>query len=293
MAGLGVATVNGRRLTDAQRSALARRLGQLQRRLPDRRVSRATKRSDGTIAITGRVHDTAGTAPPPVALQTYQLTGTITDASGNPVSNAVVITRTQDRDFWTFSSASDQNGHYSSFFAASDETSADPVPLSVGVAYGGTSYGGTLGTITPFDRLHSSSMNIQLGSGAKYTISKPAPYPGAVYQGLVVGVSRARRRDQAGLESLARRSRPIHDRAARIDERQGRSFLGEPAPVLHAVTGGCRRAGRPEHVADAARIRRARRTRLAAAAVGVGSAAGREPAGADRSPPTDRRATRR
>ena len=34
--------------------------------------------------ITGRVHDTAGTAPPPVALQTYQLTGTITDASGKP-----------------------------------------------------------------------------------------------------------------------------------------------------------------------------------------------------------------
>jgi len=74
-----------------------------------------------------------------------------------------VITRTQDRDFWTFSSATDQNGHYSSFFAASDETAADPVPLAVGVAYGGVSYGGTLGTNAPFDRLHSSSMNIQLG----------------------------------------------------------------------------------------------------------------------------------
>ena len=188
VAALGLATVDGRRLTDAQRSALLGASGSFS---VGYRIDglHATKRSDGTIAITGRVHDTAGTAPPPVALQTYQLTGTITDASGNPVANAVVITRTQDRDFWTFSSASDQNGHYSSFFAASDETSADPVPLSVGVAYGGTSYGGTLGTITPFDRLHSSSMNIQLGSGAKYTISKPTSYPGAVYQGLVVGVS--------------------------------------------------------------------------------------------------------
>ena len=141
--------------------------------------------------ITGRVHDSAGTAPPPVALQTYQLTGTITDASGNPVANAVVITRTQDRDFWTFSSATDQNGHYSSFFAASDETAADPVTLAVGVAFGGISYGGTLGTNTPFDRLRSSSMNIQLGSSGKYTITKPASYAGAVYRGLVVGVSGA------------------------------------------------------------------------------------------------------
>ena len=34
-------------------------------------------------------------------------------------------------------------------------------------------------------------MNIQLGSGGKYTISKPTSYAGAVYQGLVVGVSGA------------------------------------------------------------------------------------------------------
>jgi hypothetical protein len=100
-----------------------------------------------------------------------------------------VITRTQDRDFWTFSSATDENGHYSSFFAASDETDVDPVSLSVGVAHAGTSYGGTVGTNAPFDRLKSASMNIQLGGGGRYTISKPTSYAGAIYQGLVVGVS--------------------------------------------------------------------------------------------------------
>jgi len=188
VAGLASATVRGRPLTASERSALLGASGSLSvgYRIDD---LHATNRADGTTVITGRVHDTAGNAPPPVALQTYQLTGTISDASGNPVANAVVITRTQDRDFWTFSSATDQNGHYASFFAASDETAADPVPLAVGVAYGGTSYGGNLGTNTPFDRLHSSSMNIQLASGGRYTISKPVSYPGAVYQGLVVGVS--------------------------------------------------------------------------------------------------------
>jgi hypothetical protein len=101
----------------------------------------------------------------------------------------VVITRTQDRDFWTHSSATDANGHYSSFFAASDETAADPVLLSVGVALGTVSYGGTLGVNEPFARLKSATMNIQLGSGANYTIQKPGSFVGAVYSGLVVGVT--------------------------------------------------------------------------------------------------------
>jgi alcohol dehydrogenase (cytochrome c) len=188
VAAAGSATVHGRRLTEGERGALLGASGSLSVGYAIDGLH-ATKRAGGTIAITGRVHDTSGTAPPPVGIQTYQLTGTITDTAGKPVANAVVITRTQDRDFWTFSSASDANGHYSSFFAASDETPVDPVSLAVGVAYAGTSYGGNVGTNEPFDRLHSSSMDIQLGSGGKYTISKPTSYAGAVYQGLVVGVS--------------------------------------------------------------------------------------------------------
>jgi hypothetical protein len=124
-----------------------------------------------------------------VRLLTYQLTGTITDKTGKPVQGAVVITRTQDRDFWTHSSPSDANGHYSSFYAASDETSADPVILAVGVALGGISYGGNLGTNASFKRLKSSVLNIQLGAGAAYTVQTPSPQAGAVYSGLVVGVT--------------------------------------------------------------------------------------------------------
>jgi hypothetical protein len=124
-----------------------------------------------------------------VKLLTYRLSGTITDASGKPVQGAVVITRTQDRDFWTHSSATDANGHYTSFYAASDETDANPVPLAVGVAVGATSYGGNVGTNANFPRLQSATMNIQLGSGTSYTIQPPSGYAGAIYSGLVVGVS--------------------------------------------------------------------------------------------------------
>jgi hypothetical protein len=190
VAGLGAATVGGRKLTAAEQSALRAASGSFS---VGYAITGLTARTGagGTIVVTGRTHNTAGIAPPTVALQTYQLTGTITDANDKPVQNAVVITRTQDRDFWTFSSPTDADGHFTSFFTAADESGADPVPLSVGVAYGGTSYGGNLGTVVNFERLHSASLNIKLGSGASYTVGKPTSYAGAVYQGLVIGVSGA------------------------------------------------------------------------------------------------------
>jgi hypothetical protein len=145
--------------------------------------------SGGKVVISGRVVGSSRQAPPTVRLLTYRLSGTITDASGKPVQGAVVITRTQDRDFWTHSSATDANGHYTSFFAASDETASDPVQLSVGLALGNTSYGGNVGTVVNFPRLKSAVMNIQLGSGTNYTVQPPTAHGGAVYSGLIVGVS--------------------------------------------------------------------------------------------------------
>jgi hypothetical protein len=150
---------------------------------------KATTLKNGNVLVSGRLANSAGTAPPVVALYTYQLTGTITNAAGQPVQGAVVITRTADRDFWTFSSPSDASGHFSSFFTASDESGANPVPLSVGVTLGGTAYGGTLGITVNFDALHSSNVAIQLGSGVSLTAKAPSAYAGAVYEGTVVGVS--------------------------------------------------------------------------------------------------------
>jgi alcohol dehydrogenase (cytochrome c) len=182
------ASVRGRTLSPGLQSAVRAASGgfSVGYRVSDLRVRLA---GDGQVLVTGRVTDSSGAAPPPVRLLTYRLEGTITDASGKPVQGAVVITRTQDRDFWTHSSATDANGHYSSFFAASDETAADPVPLSVGVALGTTSYGGNLGTIASFARLKSAVMNVQLGANGAYTIQKPVAQTGAVYSGLVVGVT--------------------------------------------------------------------------------------------------------
>jgi hypothetical protein len=182
------AAVRGKALSAGQKSALAAASGGFSVGYGFHNLT-AKVQKNGSVLLTGRVTNTAGVAPPTVRLLTYRLSGTITDASGKPVQGAVVITRTQDRDFWTHSSPTDASGHYSSFFAASDETSADPVPLSVGVALGAVSYGGTLGVNAPFARLRSATMNIQLGSGVNYTIEKPVSFTGAIYSGLVIGVT--------------------------------------------------------------------------------------------------------
>ena len=106
-------------------------------------------------------------------------------------SGAIVVTRTADRDFWTFSSPTDAQGHYSSFFSASDEQGADPVPLNVQVAVGSVSYGGATGTTFNFRRLRSATMNLQLPAAPPRPLpaSAPASYAGAIYEGLVVGVN--------------------------------------------------------------------------------------------------------
>ena len=186
--GVAAATVNGRPVSPGGRTALLAATGGFRVAYALGRLTTHVQKN-GTVVVSGRVADATGRAPPTVRLLTYQLSGTITDVDGKPVPGAVVITRTQDRDFWTHSSASDANGHYTSFFAAADESSADPVPLSVGVASGGVSYGGAVGVNALFKRLQSAVLNIKLGSGSAYTLSTPTAVPGAVYSGLVVGVT--------------------------------------------------------------------------------------------------------
>ena len=144
---------------------------------------------DGSILVSGRLADTAGNAPPLVSLYTYELSGTVTDASGQPVQGAVVVTRTQDRNFWTYSSATNTAGHYTSFFAASDQTGASTVPLTVQVAIGATLYASLPATaVVNFNQLQSARMNVTLPkSGTALPLPTASSFPGAVYDGLIVG----------------------------------------------------------------------------------------------------------
>ncbi len=186
---LSGAKVGGAALTSAQRASLLRVAGGFS---VGYRVNQLSAHSSGShVVVTGRLSYADGSAPPPVVLHTYQLSGQITDAAGKPVAGATVVTRTQDRDFWTFSQPSDSNGHYVSFFTASDESGADPVPLTVQVASGNVSYASPVGKNVNFAALHSATMNVKLPASASAPLALPSAtsYPGAIYEGTIVGVS--------------------------------------------------------------------------------------------------------
>jgi alcohol dehydrogenase (cytochrome c) len=181
------ATVGGRALTAGERKSLTQVAGgvSVAYRLLDLRA----KPSSGGILVTGRAVRTDGAPAPGVVLLSYRLQGTITDANGNPVQGATVVTRTTDRDFWTFSEPSDVKGRYVSYFSASDESGSDPVPLSVQVAVGRASYGSGTRNVS-FSRLHSATMDVKLpATGTTLALPVSTPEQGAFYRGLLVGVS--------------------------------------------------------------------------------------------------------
>jgi hypothetical protein len=122
-------------------------------------------------------------------LYTYLLQGRITDAAGKPVAGAYVVTRTQDRNFWTFSQPSNADGHFRSFYTASDQAGKDPVPLSIQVTLGKVAYGLPTGINVSFKALQSANVDLKLPSAPGNPVaSAPTVTRGAVYQGMLVGV---------------------------------------------------------------------------------------------------------
>ncbi|HEV2591230.1 MAG TPA: PQQ-binding-like beta-propeller repeat protein, partial [Gaiellaceae bacterium] len=186
--GFARGTVGGRPLTSAQRSSLLGRTAGINVGYAVKGASAHV--SGGNVVITGRLADTAGNPAPPVVLYSYELKGTITDAAGHPVKGAVVTTRTNDRQYWTQSRPSAANGSYASFLVAADQEGDNPVPMTVGVAVGNTSYAEPFGDAINFAHLSSATMNVSLPGGASLpkNVLQPTAIPGAIYQGLLVGV---------------------------------------------------------------------------------------------------------
>jgi alcohol dehydrogenase (cytochrome c) len=181
------ARIGGRAASAAEQQALRAASGGISvgYRIVDQSVSR---RSDGTLAVSGRVVRADGVPAPGVVLLSYRLQGTITDASGKPVEGATIVTRTTDRDYWTFSQPSNAGGHYVSFFPASDEAGTDPVQINVQVAHGRTSYNSGQRNAS-FKRLSSATMDVKLpASGATIPVPTSTAEAGAIYRGLLVGV---------------------------------------------------------------------------------------------------------
>jgi hypothetical protein len=181
------ATIGGKALSAGQQAALRNASGGIS--VGYRIVgAHARPQKNGTILVTGRAVRADGAAAPGVVQLSYRLQGTITDAAGKPVVGATVVTRTTDRDFWTFSLPTNAQGHYVSFFSASDEAGDNPVPLNVQVASGRTNYSAGLANVN-FKPLSSATMNVKLpGSGSGLPLPTSSPDSGAYYRGMLIGV---------------------------------------------------------------------------------------------------------
>lgn len=182
------ARVDGRAASDADKAAILRTSGGI---AVGYRVSDVKVSSQGSnVVVTGRVSRTDNAAPPKVVHMSFRLSGRVLDAKGNPVKGAYVVTRTLDRDYWTFSDPTDDNGTYTSFFPASDQSGSDPVQYSLQVAYGQTNYAVPAGKEPTFKALSSATLDITLpASGTSLATPTSTPVPGAYWKGVVVGVT--------------------------------------------------------------------------------------------------------
>ena len=216
------ATIGGHALTASQRDAVLSARGGID--IGYQVTGLHAHAGQGGIVVQGRISLADGSAPPPVSLYSYRLTGRVVNAAGQPVVGATVTTRTLDRDYWTLSVPTDKNGDYTSFFTASAEDSTDPqVPFAVAVAKGANAYAFPFNTNIVFERLKSATLNLQLSTPDQplKEVGTPVSQPGAVYQGVLVGA-------QAG-------SRPIVPISGTWPDRKGNFSLVLPRSLAGQV----------------------------------------------------------
>jgi hypothetical protein len=141
------------------------------------------------IRVTGRASYDDGSPPGPVVLYAYQLSGNVVDENGDPLEGAIVSTRSIDLELWSFSSPSAADGTYRSFFLPSGDE-VDKVGFTMRVALGDDTWEVAPDQVVFFDKLQSATLDLQVPpAGFPLVPDTPRAVPGAVFEGLLVGVT--------------------------------------------------------------------------------------------------------
>jgi hypothetical protein len=141
------------------------------------------------IRVTGRASYDDGSPPAAVVLYAYQLTGNVVDQDGEPVGGAIISTRSIDLELWSFSSPSEPDGTYRSFFLPSGDE-VDKVGFTMRVALGDDTWEVAPDQVVFFDKLKSATLELQIPPpGFPLVPDAPKAVPGAVFEGLLIGVT--------------------------------------------------------------------------------------------------------
>jgi hypothetical protein len=181
------ARIGGEDASESQRRATEAATGSLVVRFKLTELE-AERTSEG-IRVTGRASYDDGSPPPAVVLYAYELGGKVVDKDGNPLGGAIVATRSLDLELWSFSSPSAPDGSYRSFFLPSGDE-VDKVGFTMRVAVGDETYEVPNDAVIFFDKLKSAELDLQVPPvGFPLIPGTPRAIPGAVFEGLLVGVT--------------------------------------------------------------------------------------------------------
>jgi hypothetical protein len=182
------ARAGGESLSEEEQVAIRKVRGSLVVRFQLSQLA-AEQNGDGTIHVGGRASYDDGSPPPEVVLFAYELSGRVTGSDGEPLDDAIVATRSLDLEVWSFSPPSRANGEYRSFFLPSGDD-PDRVGMTVRVSVGDDVWELPPTQVVFFEKLKSAVLNFQIPPpGFALTLDRPRSKPGAVYEGLLIGVT--------------------------------------------------------------------------------------------------------
>jgi hypothetical protein len=182
------ARIDGEALTEEAQRELMSATGSLIVRFKLTEVE-AERNGDGSIRVSGRASYDDGSPPAEVVLYAYELTGEVVGADGQPLEDAIVATSSLDLEIWSFSPPSGSDGRYRSFFLPSGDD-PDQVGFLLRVAVGDDVWELPPNAVLFFEHLKSAQLDLQVPPpGFALTPDRPRSFPGAVYEGLLVGVT--------------------------------------------------------------------------------------------------------
>jgi hypothetical protein len=182
------ARIDGEALTEEEQRELMGVTGSLIVRFKLTEIE-AERNDDGSIRVSGRASYDDGSPPAQVVLYAYELTGKVVGPDGQPLQGAIVATSSLDLEIWSFSPPSGRAGRYRSFFLPSGDD-PDQIGFLLRVAVGDDVWELPPNAIVFFEHLKSAQLDVQVPPpGFALTPDRPRSVPGAVYEGLLVGVT--------------------------------------------------------------------------------------------------------